>query len=139
VLYLHPFPSPQHDFLHITERYVPDGVLLFSMPHLMRSVIEEQAFPNLALYEYAKIYRDRYPEEDYPTLDWPALQAISGFSQEVTVKFLGFEEPDRQALTTVYFFSFAPRFQQLAPEVYRTLCHTFALDPLQPDTIFLTS
>ena len=139
VLYPHPFPSPQYDFLHVTERYAPDGVLLFSMPHLMRSVVEEQAFPNLALYEYAKIYRERYPEEDYPELDGDTLEAISGFSEAAVAKFLGFAEPDRRALTSVYFFSFASKFKQMAPEVYQTLCHSFALDPLEPgQKIFLT-
>jgi hypothetical protein len=139
VLYPHPFPSPQHDFLHVTERYAPDGVLLFSMPHLMRSVVEEQSFPNLALYEYAKIYRERYPEEEYPELDWPQLEAISTFRREAVTKFLGFEEPDLQALTSVFFFSFSARFREQAPAVYRTLCHTFALDPLAPKNIFVTS
>jgi hypothetical protein len=132
VLYPHPFPSPQHDFLHVTERYAPDGVLLFSMPHLMRSVVEEQAFPNLALYEFAKIYRERYPDGEYPALDGPTLESISGFSEAAVAKFLGFEQPDRQALTSVYFFSFASNFKQRAPEVYQTLCHAFALDPLEP-------
>lgn len=139
VLYPHPFPSPQYDFLHITEQYAPDGVLLFSMPHLMRSVVEEQSFPNLALYEYARIYRERYPGEEYPALEWPQLEAISTFSQEAVVKFLGFEEPDVQALTSVYFFSFSARFRELAPEMYRALCHTFAIDPLAPKDIYLTS
>ena len=139
VLYPHPFPSPQHDFLHVTERYAADGVLLFSMPHLMRSVVEEQSFPNLALYEYAKIYRDRYPGQDYPALDWPALEAISRFSREAVVKFLGFAEPDTQALTSVYFFSFATRFRERAPEIYRTLCHTFRLNPLAPKDIYINA
>lgn len=124
VFYPHPFPSPQFDFLHTSELYVPDGTLIFSIDHFARSVLDEQAFLSLGLYEYSRIYRHRFPQQEQAVLEWPDIEAISGFSQEAIETFVGLKEGaglDRAGVTAALFFSFPEKFALKAPEVFRAL------------------
>lgn len=131
VLYRHPFPSPTYERLHVSETHLEDGVVIFSMQHLMASVIERDRFLNLPLYEYAKVYRDRYPETDYPALDWEQFTLVTGFERELTEKFVGLDDLDLHALTATAFFSFPERFLQHFPEHYARLEQAFGQDPLR--------
>ena len=48
VIYPHPFPSPQYpEHFHISELFEEDGVILFSMDHLIKSFAEPDRYYNI--------------------------------------------------------------------------------------------
>ncbi len=137
VLYPHPFPSPQYEQLHISELHADDGVVIFSMPYLARSFLDEQAFVPIGLYEHAKIYQLTYPRQHYPALDWPQLEAVSGFSRAAVEQFIGLSDLDLAALSITFFLVFPERLRLLAPEVYEQLVEHLRQDPLKLSVIEL--
>lgn len=56
VFYMHQFPSPKQDYLHVSEVEHEDGVLIFSVPHLESSYIKPESYFNTANYEWGEVF-----------------------------------------------------------------------------------
>lgn len=53
--YPHPFISPDHPNIHISETHTEDGIMIFSTENLIQVHFKAQTFLNPALYEWAKV------------------------------------------------------------------------------------
>lgn len=138
VLYPHPFPSPEIQVLHTSEMHVADGVLLFSMPHLMKGFAEPGKFFQPALYEFARVVRHLQPDLDWPVFEASRaglLEAVSGFPNDRLYKVIGVPEPEQWAIAAHHFFQFPGRFKQVFPDLYDQMARCFGLDPLEPALI----
>lgn len=122
VLYQHPFPSPQYpEHFHISEVQDEDGVLLFSIQHLMLGMLQPQQYLHIGLYEYAKVFMRSYPHGRYPQVEaahWPVLESISGFSKAAVEEYLHVPDISLQALAIAYYFCFPEAFLREWPEVF---------------------
>jgi hypothetical protein len=122
VIYPHPFPSPQHpEEWHACEHFEEDGVIMFSAEQLVPGFLEPQRFLNLGLYEYARVFMHRNPALRFPQITeehWPALEAISNFPKDKTIKYIGLHEIDLTALAVVYFYDFEEKFKAMLPLEY---------------------
>lgn len=131
VVYPHPFPSPQHkDYLHTSELFVADKVLLFCADHFMKAFRFPQQYFNTAMYEWAKVlFIDNPPEFK---LDLEALPSISGFENKHIVDYIGLPEPFIQweAVATTYFFTFPVRYKMHMVDSYDILSEYYGVDPL---------
>jgi len=125
ILYFHPFPSPQYPkHLHTSELYEEDGVLLFSVPHLIRGFMEPTRYFSLAHYEYAKALHILYPDWKWPILgesSWEKLERISGFSKDAIQRFINLPDIDPLAVAVHHLFQFTPAFRLHWPEMYERL------------------
>ena len=125
VFYPHPFPSPQHpEKLHTSEIYEDDGVLMFSLQHILRGYLEPQKFFNSAWYEYARIYLMTYPDRNYgdwSLVSWQQLEQISGFSNEALEKWVGLPNLNKDAFTLAFYFLHPQRFQKGLPKMFDSL------------------
>lgn len=130
VLYAHPFPSPQYpETFHTSEVYDDDGVLLFSMEHLMHGFMQPHLYFHSGLYEYAKVFMRVWPVERYPQLGeehWPALERISGFSRERIEQWVGLRDLSLTAVAAVCYFVSPERFQEELPEFFQQFREMFA-------------
>lgn len=136
IIYPHPFPSPQYpEHWHGSELYEPDGVLIFSSEHVVRAFIQPQLYLNLALYEYARVYKLRYPgltPPDAQHYDWAQLAELSGFSQEAIQRWIGLDEIDHFAVAASLFFSHSASFLAHLPEAFEAFVSYFNQNPLRP-------
>ncbi len=66
VFYQHPFPSPNQNYLHISENESEDGVLIFSVPQLEAAYVNPASFFNTAIYEWGVVFFRIYPPPDIP-------------------------------------------------------------------------
>lgn len=106
VIYPHSFPSPQFpEQFHASEVFEEDAVVLFSSEKLMPGVLQPQQYYNIAIHEYAKVFRIVYPHHDYPNdIDWSIHENIVGYSKEKLLDYIGMEEIDAwPVLATLYF------------------------------------
>lgn len=121
VCYPHPFPSPQIKELHRSEFYARDGVLIFSIPDLIQSVVESQHFMHLGLYEYARVFLAEHGRLDFPSLTWEGVEKLSAFKKEPAEKWHGTPTLDITALTLVLYFSHNRVFKAAYPDLFAEL------------------
>ena len=134
VIYPHPFPSPQYpEHFHISELFEEDGVILFSMDHLIKSFAEPDRYYNIGLHEFAKVFMLTYPDKAYPKLtddSWDDLEQISQFSKQAILEWINLPEIDPEPVSIAHFFVFPERFKAVLPEMYQTYCEIFQQDPI---------
>lgn len=134
VIYPHPFPSPQYpEHFHISELFEEDGVILFSMDHLIKSFAEPDRYYNVGLHEFAKVFMLTYPDKPYPELteaSWDDLEQISQFSKAAILEWINLPEIDPEPVSIAHFFVFPERFKAVLPEMYQTYCEIFQQDPI---------
>jgi hypothetical protein len=87
------FLSPEHPYVHQSERYDGDDkCLMFSAEAVMRAFVEPTQYFNVALYEYARLAQaDASPETstDDEAEIWATLEAQSGMSREQVEQTIG--------------------------------------------------
>ncbi len=129
VVYPHPFPSPQFpEQFHPSEIYEEDGVLLFAADYLIKGFMQPQHFYHVGLHEYAKVFALHYPNLNWPELKedtWPALEKISGVSQEKLLKYVSLDTLDPRPVSIVYFFIFPQRFSEVLPDIFQAYRQIF--------------
>ncbi|MEL6669996.1 MAG: hypothetical protein AAFO91_03125 [Bacteroidota bacterium] len=121
VAYPHPFPSPQIEALHRSEFFARDGVLIFSVPDLVQSVVEPASFIQLGLYEYARVFLAEYGRLGFPSLNWEQIEEISAFKQQPAEKWHGSGTLDVTAVSLVLYFTHKNKFESTFPEVFSEL------------------
>lgn len=107
VIYPHSFPSPQYpEQFHASEVFEEDAVVLFSSEKLIPGVLQPQQYYNIAMHEYAKVFRIVYPQHDYPdTIDWDIHEAIVGYPQAKLLDYIGMESVEAWPVLASLYFS----------------------------------
>ncbi|MEO6758811.1 MAG: zinc-dependent peptidase, partial [Saprospiraceae bacterium] len=82
IVYPGPFPTQEFPVAHASELYAEDGCLIFSAEQVMMAFTQPDQWFNVGLYEYARAFGRRYPNEPWPDFSsdeqWAQLQQISG-------------------------------------------------------------
>lgn len=129
VVYPLPFPSPEHDFVHASELYAPDGCLLFSAEQLMLGYLQPGTIYNIGLHEYAKAFTLTYPSEAYPDLSaadaWEKLQACSQMSREHIESVIGIPDVEPLPVAIHHYFTFPEAFKVVLPDKAAVLDRIF--------------
>jgi hypothetical protein len=119
-----PFFTPNYPFAHSTEHFIPDGCVLFSADRIMAAFMQPQQVFNVALYEYARVFRYTYPQDiDASTAalsagwDWSKLEQVSGPSMtfDAISKVLLLPDVDDFAVAVHHYFTFNDRFKVVFP------------------------
>ncbi|MBX2815882.1 MAG: hypothetical protein KTR24_07785 [Saprospiraceae bacterium] len=129
-VYRHPFPSPRYPkHLHASELHRHDGIAIFSATHAVEGYHKPQEYPNLILYEFAKLVG--LPEMGQKAHDHDALSRVSGFAVDRLTAHLGLplEEIDLHALMLTYYFQFRSAFMKHFPEIGGGLDAHFGFNP----------
>ncbi|MBB4078803.1 hypothetical protein GGR28_001420 [Lewinella aquimaris] len=119
VFYPHQFPTPEHERLHASELYPPDGVIIYTLNYLIRSVVEPDKYLQLGIYEYTRALFHTDPglraKVAAHSLTFPEVEEITGFSEEALKEFVGLEELDLPAITATVFHTHAAALAQRHP------------------------
>ncbi len=132
IVYPKAFPSPQfpHHF-HSSEIFEEDGVIMFSMEHLLKKFQQPDRYFDAALYEFAKIFILQNPHLPFPKFDdemWNTNEKITKFTKEYIHKFINLEEIDLDAVMVVAFFTHPDNFKKELPSIYEQFMNYFNLD-----------
>ncbi|MEO6189355.1 MAG: hypothetical protein ABIO44_02325 [Saprospiraceae bacterium] len=124
VIYPHPFLSPEMDYIHISETYAEDGVLIFSAEQLMNCHLLHNEYFNPALYEWCKLFVDAHSNkvnlEDLNIANLDESQLIKP-SYETILQWMGQSKLDVKSLF-VYLYLCNPtsariKFPELATQI----------------------
>ncbi|MDZ4708245.1 MAG: hypothetical protein SH818_07560 [Saprospiraceae bacterium] len=97
VFYRHPFPSPIFNVLHHCEWNEEDKVLVFSIPHLYKGVIEPFIYFDLGLYEWMRAHGAILQE----VYTWAQFEEKYQITQAQIVQAIGLPQPDLNAVCQV--------------------------------------
>jgi hypothetical protein len=131
IFYKHLFPTPVHERLHSSELYPDDGVVIYTLNYLIRSVIESDKYLHLGIYEFTRALF--YTEPGLRTLlephqlNYAEIKRLADFSESALQQFIGLEELDRTAITVTLFHTHRERFARLFPDRFGQLDRTFSL------------
>lgn len=128
VLYKHPFPSPQKQFLHTMEVEDEDGVLIFSMEHAIPGIVSSNVHYNIVMHAYADAFakvnrKIVWPEND--GFDWVAIEQITGFTEDLINKTIGYEQKDYVPIMITTYFTHRDLFRKVLPEIVQRLDEIF--------------
>lgn len=130
VAYKHAFPSPQHKFLHTVETHREDGVIIYSMEHLIPGMLRRGEIYNIGMHGFADAFINDHPKISFPTVDdvtWEQIEQVGGFTKEQIEQTTGFEPVDKLPILITYYTDFYPRLQLVLPEVAHRLNLIFSL------------
>lgn len=132
VTYKHAFPSPQHKFLHTVETHKDDGVIIYSMEHLIPGMLRKGEIYNIGMHGFAEAFVNDHPKISFPSVEgvsWEEVEQVGGLSKEKIENTTGFETVDKLTVLITYYTDFYPRLQQVLPEVAHRLNLIFSLYP----------
>jgi len=132
-LYPHPFLSPKYeDTAHASETEHDDGLILLSMDHTMKSLVQPGTFFNLSLYEFAQAFIQLHPElfKQASPIDEELLAACRYWKKEDIAKQIGLPDINTEAIGLVLYFDRSQRFKNHNPELYAHYHKIMKIDPL---------
>lgn len=130
VVYNHAFPSPEKQFLHTVETNHEDGVLLFSLEHLVPGMLQKDKFYNIGMHGYIEAFMNKHSDIDWPALEDSIalrLELISNLTMKKVESILGFEIDNMQIIAINYFFTYPKRFAETLPGMYKKYQEIFKL------------
>lgn len=132
VVFAQAFHSPQYPrYVHASELFEEDGVLLFSAPHLMKGFMSPLEYYDVGLHEWARAFVLSYPNLPWPADDpqrWQAFPQISGFPAQAILQWINRPDVELLGVTIVHYVHFPERFKAVLPEVYGMLEGIFKLE-----------
>ena len=117
--YTHPFPSPAIPKLHLYETEKEDQMVILSMDHAIKGVIDKKVF-NIALQAFLEAYIYIYPAKDYPTVHdygWTIPEQIFGLTHLQIQKYTGVEVSDILAVHMNAYFTNREKYSEALPHV----------------------
>ncbi len=136
VMYPHPFPSPDHPYLHNSEHFDEngkDGGFIFNATQLMHGINKPQHAYNIVLHEMAGAFMQVYPNHAFPHFTEEKislLHQVRGMDLELIQKTIGTKEVEVKQVAVEHFFTNPVRFNELLPEEFVILCRIFNQNPL---------
>jgi len=130
MMYKHPFPTPKHQYLHIVETEVEDGVIIFTLDYLLNGVLKPDQYYNIAYHAYVEAFCKQNPTIDFSFLETVTkdhMHLISGFKVEDLLTTLGYKSLDPVPVIITYYFTFRDNFIDLLPDVVAELDDIFAV------------
>jgi hypothetical protein len=97
VFYRHPFPTPMFKSLHHSEWNEEDKVIIFSIPHLYKGVMEPFIYFDLGLYEWMKASGPAV-KTGY---DWSQFEEKYRITKSQIIQAIGLPQPDLDAVIRV--------------------------------------
>ncbi|MCZ2101022.1 MAG: hypothetical protein LC107_05740 [Chitinophagales bacterium] len=127
-LYKHPFPTPEHQYLHNVEFNKEDGVIILSLEQMANAVLSPDQFYNIGYHAYAEAFLANthvLMSVNTGADTWPALEVISGWSQADILGQIGLKDVALLPIHITLFFSFSDRYREVLPQQYEALYRIF--------------
>lgn len=125
VFYHAAFPSPQYQYLHLSETFHEDGVLIFASDALQSAHVQPDAFFNTALYEWASIFvelnklKSNFSISDFDS--WVYIEKILQTERKRLHDYMGIPELNVPAIFIYIYIMYPKNLLELLPEYYYKL------------------
>lgn len=118
-LYKHPFPSPNHPYLHTVEVNKEDGVIILSLEQLANAVLYPDDYFNIGYYAYAEAFADVHKNLDLPDCEntWTRIEAVTGWTRERILAVTGHEYLNMPSVHISVYFTHRDRYRAEMPEM----------------------
>lgn len=131
-VYQNPFLSPFYpDRYHGSELYSEDGIVLFSLKHIIPAFRQPLEYFNVVLYEYARIMIATYKNLDIPKLDdhfWYDLYKVANYGHREIMGAIGLPDVDALSVAIHHYFVYGQYFRTIYPELCIQLDMIFESD-----------
>lgn len=130
-VYKHPFPSPKHQFLHGVETDGEDGVIIYSLEHLIPGITNPDTYYNIGMHAYVDAFTLAYPSLDYPwnlNADWDDVETVSGLSKKVILSTIGFDTADLFVVLATCYFTYPVAFEAKLPKLFEEMKRVFGVE-----------
>jgi hypothetical protein len=131
-LYKHPFPSPNHQFLHTVETNTEDGIIIFSLEQGVNGILNPGQHYNVVLHGYAEAFVENFPDLNYPEVEhygWQRLELIEGVFGKRILSTIGFTSTNLLPVHIVAFFEFSDQYEKLFPSEFIVFTDIFKQNP----------
>lgn len=126
IFYKHPFPTPQHQFLHTYETFHEDGVMIVALDYFSMAIQNPKQYYHIGYHTLAEAYFKEYTDIDLPEIhDWGPLEHISQFKAKQVKEVLGYPSIDLMPVTINYYFTFRSAFREHLPQEAKVLDSIF--------------
>ena len=132
-LYKHPFGTPRYKFLHTVETEVEDGMLIFSLEHLVHGITDPSRYYNIAMHGYVEAFIKANPTAPFPprlNAGWEDIQAICGYTKEQILKVIGFTSADLLVVLGNCYFTYPQAFEDRLPKLKKELDYLFGVSKI---------
>jgi hypothetical protein len=130
-MYRHPFPTPQHQFIHTVESEVKDGVIIFALDYALAGIVKPKQHYNIVLHGYAEAYAKLFTQVNFPEpleTDWKIIDAhFHNLNFELIKNTLGFPYVDLLPVHIVLFFEYNDVYAEYFPEYFEVFKRIFML------------
>ncbi|MEE9438356.1 MAG: hypothetical protein V3V14_05105 [Saprospiraceae bacterium] len=118
-VYKHPFPTPKYQFLHSVETQLEDGVIIYSLEHLIPGMINTDMYYNIGMHGYVEAFLKTNKTLNYPEINasWEQIEAICGLKQKLVKSTLGFETVDLRTVMITCYFTYPDAFGKQLPNI----------------------
>lgn len=128
ILYKHPFPSPKFQFLHTVETHVEDGLIIFSLEHIQKSLFNKEEYYDITWHGFAEAFVKLNPNLDYPDIPnniWQDIEEISPQTQQEILNILGFKTIDPLPVLINLYFNYRTAFGKKHPSMLQKFDEIF--------------
>lgn len=123
-IYKHPFGTPRYKFLHTVETEVQDGVIIYSLEHLIPGITNPERYYNIGMHGYVDAFIKANPTAPFPprlNADWFDIHAISGLTKKQILTTIGYDSADLLVVLGTCYFTYQEAFQKRLPVLYSEL------------------
>ena len=123
-VYKHPFGTPRHQFLHTVETEAEDGMIIYSLEHLIPGITNPELYYNIGMHGYVEAFIKANPTAPFPprlNADWNDILAISGLTQKQILATIGFENVDLLVVLGTCYFTYPDAFEKRLPNLNKEL------------------
>ena len=120
ILYKHAFPSPIHKFLHTVETHHEDGVIIFSIEHLVPGITRQKEFYDISMHGYAEACLQKNPSEDWiiPSDFKEKVGRVVPYGYKHIQANTGFEQLNDRAVAITLYMTNKDQFRDVFPDMY---------------------
>lgn len=122
VFYHTAFPSPQYQYLHLSETFHEDGVLIFASDALQIAHAQPDTYFNTALYEWAAIFseifnlKNKFPLNDFDS--WKLIEKILHTEKKRLHDYMGIPELNVAAILIYSYIMYPQKLMEANPECF---------------------
>lgn len=123
-IYKHPFGSPSYKFLHTVETEAQDGVIIYSLEHLIPGITNPELYYNIGMHGYLDAFIKANPTAPFPPrlgADWFDILAISGLPKKQILSTIGFDSADLLVVLGTCYFTYPQAFEKRLPGLKQEL------------------
>jgi len=132
-VYKHPFGSPRYKFLHTVETEAEDGVMIYSLEHLVPGITNPDIYYNIGMHGYVDAFIKANPTAAFPprlNADWYDIHAISGLSKKQILATTGYDSADLLVVLGTCYFTYPLAFEKRLPQLKKELDQLFEVSKI---------